>query len=94
MDLLKKNIPLSKSEDWTGFIKQVMNPAASYVVTRRVLPMNTMEGLYRQKDVGRELLAQGKKGLFLGETGRGFLKQIPLHVWIRKFQNDWFKIPL
>lgn len=52
-----------------------------------------MKSFYKQKEVAGELLQ--KKGLLLEQRAlQDFVMQITSLVLTRKFQTDWFKIPL
>ena len=59
--------------------------------------LHTMEGFSGQKESGtrkwKEWVISGR-ATFLEEKAGGFIRQIISPVLTRKFQTDWFKIPL
>lgn len=68
MILLKNQIQLSKFGDLIDCIKQFMNQVASHLVTIRKIAGFVQNGrFYRRKSGARELLANKKKGLYLGQ---------------------------
>ena len=95
--MLKNKIQPSKYEGLIGFIKWFPNPAAPHPATRKVLEGFVQDGrVYEQNEGGTKKFSVGYSGkdtFPLGKAG-GLIWQVTLLVLVKKFQVDWFKIPL